>query len=246
MKIDAPTEFLEYLRVTRETEGEVKQHRDYVVEAFRTYHRSFSELFSVYGITSEAVPALLAMNAFQLFLAAARTSMSGHAAAVYPILRTCLETACYAHRLNGDPDLTEIYVNRHNDSASMKQCRRKLGTAVADTAKVLQSDDNEWALLDEAYQSLIDFGAHPNVRSVFSHVRFGKDRPDGLMSVEHISVHGPNDHETMRAMLACLDISLVVIAVLATMKEDAVDELQRLIVELNDTKERTQATYEAG
>ena len=122
---------------------------------------------------------VLSMNAYMLFLAGVRVAMTGHVTACFPVLRTALESACYGFLIAKDPDLSAVWADRHKDADSKKVCRKAFGSAVTDVAKLVEREQpggGQW--LSDAYDAAIDFGAHPNIKSVFGHVRILEDVPE--------------------------------------------------------------------
>lgn len=99
------------------------------------------------------------------FLAAVRLVTSGQLAEFYAQLRVCIESALYAFHVRTAPSLAGVWFNRHDDAEARKKCQNSF--KVGEIWKLLKSQD---AALEkrasEAYQRCIDFGAHPNERSV--------------------------------------------------------------------------------
>lgn len=62
------------------------------------------------------IPMFLSTNAFMLWTSAVRIAMSGHEMAVYPLLRTALESACYVLLVKRRPELAEVWSNREKRS----------------------------------------------------------------------------------------------------------------------------------
>src|SRR5258708_10058835 len=112
---------------------------------------------------------LLFLNAYQLFLAGARIALSGHPAAIFPLMRTALESASYGFLLEQQPALSEIWSNRHRSEADKKACRKTF-TFDRAIAGVNDKAPDIYRLAKEAYEGAIDFGAHPNLRGVFGHI----------------------------------------------------------------------------
>jgi hypothetical protein len=71
-----------------------------------------------------AIAVLLFLNAYQLFLSGSRVALSGHPAAVFPLVRTALESACYGFLLEQQPALTETWINRHRSAADKRRPSR--------------------------------------------------------------------------------------------------------------------------
>ncbi|MFC3282633.1 hypothetical protein [Litchfieldella rifensis] len=72
----------------------------------------------------------LALHAHSLFLGAVRLARSGHSSAVYPLLRTALESAAYALLFTQDDDLSEKWKNRHKSDDDFKQSKTAFAPAM--------------------------------------------------------------------------------------------------------------------
>lgn len=120
-------------RGDKNTEGLLKVEHPFMPLA-RAYYRFFSEQL---WADSEPLPTsqvFLSVNAFTTWTAALRMALTGHEAATYPLLRTALESACYALVIARRPDMAAIWSARHEGDAQRKACRRAFGSAVADAA----------------------------------------------------------------------------------------------------------------
>jgi hypothetical protein len=66
--------------------------------------------------------------------------MSGQAVETYVVLRSCIEYAVYALHINKNPNLTELWLRRHDDGASTRSMRRQFEHVRV--IKTLQDTDN--------------------------------------------------------------------------------------------------------
>lgn len=190
----------------------------------------------------DAVALVLMMNAYQMYLAGVRTALSGHTAAVFPQLRTALESAAYGGLIVARPELAATWTSRHQSDAARKACRDHFSFAKA--IKPLRARaPSIHDLSNEAYDNAIDFGAHPNIKGVFGHVTVDEDRPDGFYGVNHTSLYGPGQIETVRGLCACLDFGFAMIGIIALSlpipDAQIVEDLQRL----SDAKNAATAPY---
>lgn len=104
------------------------------------------------------------------FLGAVRLAMSGQASESFPVLRAAIEQAWYALHIAKDskaPERAKIWLSRNDDNSSKAKCKSEFTVAKvrathegldAATAKELQN----------TYENLIDFGAHPNPMGVLA------------------------------------------------------------------------------
>jgi hypothetical protein len=67
---------------------------------------------------------LLVMNAYTLWLSGVRLALSGHAAAVFPVIRAALESGCYAYLIAHDETLAATWAQRHQSEDSHRASRR--------------------------------------------------------------------------------------------------------------------------
>jgi hypothetical protein len=106
---------------------------------------------------------LLGVSGYTLFLGGIRNALSGHAWTVYPVLRAALESICYWVKIEQDPNLAAVFSQRHVDEAARRRARSAFTSAVKDVVSVLGSEpDGVGTLTLQIYDTLIDFGAHPN------------------------------------------------------------------------------------
>lgn len=231
-----------YMAAADETLAELMASEDGLVVALREYDDFFrSRLFA--ERQSEAIPLVLFMNAYQLFLAAARMALSGHSAAVFPLLRTALESAAYGGLIVRKPDLGEVWMARHRGEAEKKACRKAFTFDRAITALKVRAPDIH-ALAVWGYEGAIDYGAHPNIVGVFGHVSMDENRPDGMVAVSHTSLYGPGHIETVRGIVACLDFGLAIIGIIALSPAEVSEPMVAGLQALNDAKNKAVEPYE--
>jgi hypothetical protein len=223
-----------YLRAADETQAEILASDSPLVAALRTYDAFFRTRLFAQG-PSEPIALVLFMNAYQLFLAAMRMGLAGHSTAVFPLLRTALESAAYGGRIVGDPALGQIWTRRHRSQADKKACR-KVFTFDKAVAGLKERAPDFHGLAVAVYEGAIDFGAHPNIKGVFGHVSLDEKRNDGFAAVKHTGLYSPAHIETVRGLCACLDFGLAIIGVIALSRETISEELVDDLTALNEAK----------
>lgn len=156
----------------------------------------------------------LAFNAYYMFLASVRTAISGHPAAVFPTLRAALESACYALVIFDDTQLFSLWSNRHNDEAALKAQKKAFSGAVSQAAELAGKCDLHMADLVRAlYEASIDYGGHPNPRTMDAHLKYGQV---GFSDIDEFGcLYEPTDHRTGGGMVACLDFGIAIAYLLA-------------------------------
>ncbi len=111
----------------------------------------------------------LFVRAFSCFLGAVRLSCSGQLAETWVLLRACIENSLYAFYIFGSSGRATIWVDRHKNETGKKQCRDtfKVGSIWAELKTRSTATAKE---AKQLYDKAIDWGAHPNERSVFTNV----------------------------------------------------------------------------
>ncbi|OPJ92729.1 hypothetical protein [Serratia marcescens] len=229
-----------YMTAADETTAELLTSKEPLVAALREYDTYFREgLWRQYQ--PPAVPLVLCMNAYQLFLAGSRVALSGHCAAVFPLLRTALESAAYANLMTHNPGLQDVWTHRHQGEAEKKACRKAFTFEKAiGLLKDRAPDIHALAVL--SYEGAIDYGAHPNVKGVFGHVSID-DQDDNFVAVSHTSLYGATHIETIRGLCACLDFGFAIIGIIALSSPEISDALLADLSHLNETKNAATERY---
>lgn len=235
-----------YLKMADETTRQLLAGDDPLLQALRRYvdclHRDVWDLSSG---PQEELSRYLSIHAAMLFQGAIRVALSGHAAAVYPVLRTALEAAGYALLISSNPTLADVWLHRHRSAADRKACRNAFDfkRVVGQVKCILPALVD---LVSRAYDSLIDYGAHPNVTSVMGHVAIDDQRDDGLVAIGLTALHGPTNVEMVRGLCACLDIGLCIIGLALMAHTRPSQQWADLLQRLSDLKNAAIAPYETA
>ena len=101
------------------------------------------------------------------YRAAVSCAFAGQSAELYPLLRVMLEYGEYAILINRNPDLAEVWLNRHESDADRAKVRSEF--KVGNIKDTLASSD-AWLkdIFCEFYERAIDYGGHQNEMSVTS------------------------------------------------------------------------------
>ena len=242
--------FDKYFASARETEKELLKAKSPLVAALRSYHDFFTEHLFTDKNSMSPVQGLLGFHAFMIYLCSIRVAISGHGAATFPLFRTALEASCYAFLFGETPELQGTWLERNSTGEALKLCRKKFNSAVKDTAKKIQEkswiapNTEDW--INQAYDDVIDFGAHPNQKAILPYIQINEDRPDAYVSITLGGLYGATSIATSRSLLACLDygllIALILVSCLDEQSKDTIVALHRL----NDLKEKIAANIENG
>ncbi|MCP1463313.1 hypothetical protein [Pseudomonas sp. S3E17] len=242
-----------YMSIADKTAQELLASENLMVMVLREYDTYFRERLWQADQPS-ALPLMLQMNAYQLFLASSRMALSGHSAAVFPLLRTALESAAYAGLMIQNPDLEQVWSSRHLGETDAekrifrKACSKDFNFRKAiESLKTLQAHaPNILEYIMDCYEHAIDHGAHPNIIGVFSHVTIDNQRADdGLVAANFTSLYSTFHIETIRGLCACLDYGFAIISIIALSRLSISDALLEELDHLVDAKEEATTPYSA-
>ncbi|MGH7091007.1 MAG: hypothetical protein ACREE4_13395 [Stellaceae bacterium] len=148
---------------------------------------------------------LLLANAYSLFLSAVRIALSGQSPPVFAVLRACLESALYAVIAAQSPINRKIWLDQ---SKGVSTCRNlfKKGKAKEYLEK---SDLHLSNFVTQLYDSLIDFGAHPNSRSILNHLSF--ETRYERQAVTLAILHNPDSRSVLGTLAACFETGVCVL-----------------------------------
>jgi hypothetical protein len=130
---------------------------------------------------SDEIAALLLLRTHSAFRTAA-----GQAAEAYVLNRSVLENAAYALHLNKNPALRKVWLDRHVDAGSLEASANSLSHRKVQKT-VTQANRHAGERFEKLYQQTIDFGGHPNERSVTGNMKMQKQpgRREMLAILQH-------------------------------------------------------------
>lgn len=178
------------------------------------------------------------INARFLLMTAFRVGLTGHAAGVHPILRTALETACYALLMAEDEtqSLTEIWISRNNSPESLKACKSAFQSPIKAAQKIVNARGlglGDW--MYTLYESAIDFGAHPNAKTVTLHSRIIDDAK-GFTQFENVGLYAVGNQGYEWGLLACVEMGLAMAIILSITHPVALEAAIHALQALNNQK----------
>jgi hypothetical protein len=157
----------------------------------------------------DEIGAMLLLRSHSAFRAAAGLACAGQVAEAFAVNRSMLEFAAYALHLHKNVPERTVWLNRHVDAASMEASRNALShNKVRKTVEAC--DRAKGKRFEDLYQIMIDFGGHPNERSVTGNMKMVEE-PDRRTMLA-IMLHGDGwalDHglvQTARCGMCSLDI----------------------------------------
>lgn len=158
------------------------------------------------------IAAFLLLRCHATFRAAAGLAMAGQVAEAYVQCRAMLEYAAYAVHIYRDPPLGMVWLNRHQDPASMEAQKNAFSHRKV-SASVTAANAHAGKRFEDLYQRTIDFGGHPNERSVTGNMKMVEE--PGKRTMLSIMQHGDGvelDH-ALKSVAQCGMVSLEMLQV---------------------------------
>jgi hypothetical protein len=151
--------------------------------------------------------AMLFLRCHAAFRAAAGLAMAGQAVEAFVQSRAMLENAAYAVHIHRNPELAKVWLDRHQSDADLKASRKAFrheDVAVSVTSANMHAGNR----FEDMYQRMIDFGGHPNERSVTGNMQMVEE-PDRRVMLA-VMLHGDNMHldHALKTVAQCGMISL--------------------------------------
>lgn len=158
---------------------------------------------------SEVVSAQLCMTSHSLWLAAVSMAVSGHVAAVPALLRTSIESMCYASLIAANHSLAEAWGKKLSSKTWTNRFNEKfknpIKRAEAKVGEIYSIPDQR---IYNCYLNMIDFGAHPNEALVSRNFLDMEQAEDETWSGTYAVFHEhPSQHADL-GVLMCADVGL--------------------------------------
>ncbi len=153
------------------------------------------------------IAALLLLRCHASLRAAAGEAMAGQVVESYRQSRGMMENAAYAVRIHREPKLGEIWLNRHANEAGMKAAKAAF-MHVNVLKAVKAANQHAGDRFEKLYQRSIDFGGHPNERSVTGSTKMTKT--PGRREMLAVMLHGDDAAFNMglKSVAQCALVSL--------------------------------------
>jgi hypothetical protein len=167
---------------------------------FDAQHPAFAKLIAIDGafvrVTTEwnnpndFVGVSLLARSHAAYRAGCGNAVGGQVFETFASLRACLEHAGYAALMKHQPALAQVWMDRHQDEASLKAMKQAFTQGnVRDALTAL--DQKAATVYDRLYQDCIDFGGHPNVLSVAGSMKVDKLGDARVLQIIHLHADGP-------------------------------------------------------
>lgn len=148
--------------------------------------RHFLNIASNLSRSSSILSPLFLMRSHAFHRAACQMAASGQIAESFCLLRTCIECALYCLHIHEHEPLGEIWLRRHDDVSSRKTARNEFtyGKVVRTLRDVDPKLSETVGLL---YERAIDFGGHPNERTITANMTM--ETAEGDINIQQIYLH---------------------------------------------------------
>lgn len=218
VKIKADT-LSDYLTATNENHNLHAEKEPHMMAMIHKMDRIFHEEIFEHEYDANAATMLLAMNSYMMLSNSVHQALSGHMVAVFPVARAALESACYAFLTSSDEKMSSIWFDRGKSKTATSRCRDEF--SVKKAARKLRAEYPELAdYIDALYDSTIEYGAHPNIRSVSQHLK-DKGLVDDVFRVFKLAgIYDVNSHEVNTSLLLCLEVGQAIVFLLSMSAKD--------------------------
>jgi hypothetical protein len=159
------------------------------------------------------IAVMLFLRCHAALRAAAGEAMAGQVVESYRQSRGMMENAAYAVHIHRNPGFGKVWLNRHVNDDGMKASKKAF-----QHNKVLESvkaaNRHAGARFEEFYQRSIDFGGHPNERSVTGSMKM-TEQPDRREMLA-VMLHGDDAafNMALRSVAQCAMASLEMLQVI--------------------------------
>lgn len=165
---------------------------------------SLGELFKLacesvrYSDRNGFAKACLLGRASGSLFAAVRLSSSGQLSECYTQLRACIESALYAFNMHINQANGQVWLDRHENEVSRKACVKAFSPKkILDALKIMSPSLGR--SIGVHYERCIDFGAHPNERSVSTNLNLS----NGKISLRLLNTERGMFHACLLICVAC-------------------------------------------
>lgn len=162
-------------------------------------HNIFKEGSELLKNTESLLSALLMLKTHCSFLGAVNLVTSGQISEAYMILRGCLESSLYAYFIFKDPSKKETWLTRHDNENTRKQMRKEF--SYKNIFPILEAEDGVLSKnFNILYERTIDYGAHPNPKSLLTNMDEVKEGREIIYKLKYLQ--GNSD-----SLKLCLKVS---------------------------------------
>ena len=192
------------------------------------------------------IPRFLQIPVRSAFLAACRLALSGQLVEAHAVLRVGIEEAWYALHIatpivpNGGQNASamprwEIWMRRTDDEAAKRRCKNEFTIRNVRTTHE-RIDPATAARLHAVYETLIDFGAHPNEQGLLSSITKTEDEREIQYQ---IGILAPHEVPLMMSLRLAVAVAVGALKIFQRIFPErfvlmSIDlEIERLVADLN-------------
>lgn len=151
------------------------------------------------------------------FRTATGLAMAGQAAENYVQCQAMLEYAAYAVHIHRDPPLGIVWLDRHQ-SAKQMAAQKSAFSHRKVAASVTAANLHAGKRFEDLYQRTIDFGGHPNERSVTGNMKMVEETDRRVMLAVLQHGDGPELDMALKTVAQCGLVSLEILQVIYNAK----------------------------
>jgi hypothetical protein len=155
------------------------------------------------------IPLLMYFRAHSSFRAACALGMGGATVEGFAVLRQGVEFAGYAALVHDDPALANVWWDRDQTAADEKKVRRAF-THGAFRAAIKKADAGLSAAYESLYDRLIQFGAHPNEKSISGNLKL--EHSASQMQLQQVYLHG-DGHQLDHWILTANQVGILILKI---------------------------------
>ncbi len=229
-KGEALTEFFD---LARSNQFGTFHNKPRVVHDICRLDRAFAAALFEWRDPPDLCVALLFARGHAAYRAAASLTLATQCAEAPALLRLCLECAGYAALLHDDAGLAETWLRRDDSQDDKKAVRRAFTSQSIETA-IKQRDAHHAEVFRSLYETLIDFGAHPNEKMVSSNLQIAHGTGEARINIDYLQADGPTLDVTLKWLVQVGIWALHAFALLYPARAAAAN----LQTELTDIKQR--------
>lgn len=242
MKFETTQSFESYFQLAEEsTQLAIASHND-AMRILEQIHSIFVTELTLISDDWGPSQGLLTISSMMKWLTSIRVATTGHSASSFPLFRSSLESACYAYNIWADPKLEQVWLDRNKDDKTFRTSRRAFTSAVKDTAKHLVKRSFVWPgtedWINTAYNQAIDFGAHPNPKSILPGLSVDDQRSDEMVGLKLAGVYGGDSFESERMLIAAIDYGQLILLISGCCTERPNQKIFDKLNLINDSKEK--------
>jgi len=171
---------------------------------------AFTAVSERWSNPKDPVAALLFLRCHAAFKTASGLAAAGQAAETSAMHRSMLEYAAYALHINRNPTLGKVWLDRHQDDASLEASRSAFSHNKVKMT-VFAVNQHAGKRFEELYQWTIDSGGHPNERSATGNLQMVDEGDRRIMQAIFQHADGPQLDLVLKRTAQCGICSLEIL-----------------------------------